>query len=88
MTTRVPAGQGIWGGLFLGYFFLATQKEVTRHQGETNTKNLDIFNLVEHAPSHYVKMQLDKIKAGYKALVTSQGLLLHPHRFPTHLLHP
>jgi hypothetical protein len=33
-----PLGQGIWGGLFLGYFFLATQKEVTRHQAKTKLK--------------------------------------------------
>jgi hypothetical protein len=33
-----PLGQDIWGGLFLGYFFLATQKEVARHQAKHDAK--------------------------------------------------
>lgn len=28
-----------WGGLFLGYFFLATQKEVTRYQAKSILKS-------------------------------------------------
>jgi hypothetical protein len=67
---------------------LLFKKKYLAVEGETNAINLDIFNLVEHASSHYVKMHLDNIKAGYKDLLTSQGLLLHPHPFPTHLLHP
>jgi len=38
INARVPAGQTDPGRHFLGYFFVAADKEVTRHKGETTDK--------------------------------------------------